>query len=193
MIYPMPKVPKPCAAEGCTNLAFARGWCRRHYGQMWRHGEISTRAAVPSNQPVQALPRADELAALIGEERRLLELTRGAATRLERLARIRQLSAEREDAIRNPRPVVSKEWSRGANHYRFNGVPTEELQRLKALGFNCREIGKRVGMTSSGVHHRLNAASARPASAVGARDKVLAFVSTGSGSPESCAGVSAGA
>ena len=30
----------PCIVEGCENPAHAKGYCRRHYGQIWRKGMI---------------------------------------------------------------------------------------------------------------------------------------------------------
>ena len=35
-------MPKPtcCIVEGCPNTSHAKGYCRRHYGQIWRRGTI---------------------------------------------------------------------------------------------------------------------------------------------------------
>ncbi len=30
-----------CIVEGCNESVHAKGYCRRHYGQIWRKGEIS--------------------------------------------------------------------------------------------------------------------------------------------------------
>ena len=35
----MPK-PAHCIVEGCPNPSHAKGYCRRHYGQIWRRGMI---------------------------------------------------------------------------------------------------------------------------------------------------------
>ena len=35
----MPK-PSRCIVEGCPNPSHAKGYCRRHYGQIWRRGMI---------------------------------------------------------------------------------------------------------------------------------------------------------
>jgi len=35
----MPK-PARCIVEGCVNPSHAKGYCRRHYGQIWRRGMI---------------------------------------------------------------------------------------------------------------------------------------------------------
>jgi len=36
------RMPKPihCIVEACPNPAHAKGYCRRHYGQIWRRGTI---------------------------------------------------------------------------------------------------------------------------------------------------------
>jgi len=31
---------QPCIIEGCTGYVHAKGYCRKHYGQIWRRGEI---------------------------------------------------------------------------------------------------------------------------------------------------------
>lgn len=31
-----------CMVEGCMNKAHAKGYCRKHYGQIWRKGKIYT-------------------------------------------------------------------------------------------------------------------------------------------------------
>ncbi|MHC4885602.1 MAG: hypothetical protein ACYTGH_11005 [Planctomycetota bacterium] len=33
---------KSCIVEGCKNYAHARGYCRKHYGQIWRKGRINS-------------------------------------------------------------------------------------------------------------------------------------------------------
>lgn len=33
--------PQQCCVEGCTNKAHAKGYCRKHYGQIWRKGRIN--------------------------------------------------------------------------------------------------------------------------------------------------------
>ena len=35
----MPK-PSRCIVDGCPNPSHAKGYCRRHYGQIWRRGMI---------------------------------------------------------------------------------------------------------------------------------------------------------
>jgi hypothetical protein len=35
----MPK-PTGCIVEGCPSASHAKGYCRRHYGQIWRRGTI---------------------------------------------------------------------------------------------------------------------------------------------------------
>ncbi len=31
-----------CRVQGCDNKAHAKGYCRKHYGQIWRKGKIYT-------------------------------------------------------------------------------------------------------------------------------------------------------
>ena len=33
-----------CIVSGCINKAHAKGYCRKHYGQIWRKGKIYTSA-----------------------------------------------------------------------------------------------------------------------------------------------------
>ena len=32
---------RKCTVNGCSNPIHAKGYCRKHYGQVWRKGEIS--------------------------------------------------------------------------------------------------------------------------------------------------------
>ena len=36
---------RQCIVEGCLNVAHARGYCRKHYGQIWRKGKINSDTA----------------------------------------------------------------------------------------------------------------------------------------------------
>ena len=41
-----------CVVPDCTNKAHAKGYCRKHYGQIWRKGKIYTSSEEnKSNQP----------------------------------------------------------------------------------------------------------------------------------------------
>ena len=33
---------RACQVNGCSTMVHAKGYCRKHYGQIWRKGEIST-------------------------------------------------------------------------------------------------------------------------------------------------------
>jgi len=33
---------RTCQVNGCSNPVHAKGYCRKHYGQIWRKGEICT-------------------------------------------------------------------------------------------------------------------------------------------------------
>jgi hypothetical protein len=60
-------MPKPvnCIVEGCPNPSHAKGYCRRHYGQIWRRGMIYN--DTPKDQttaPESGMRRDDRLKAL---------------------------------------------------------------------------------------------------------------------------------
>ena len=60
----MPK-PTHCIVAGCPNESHAKGYCRRHYGQIWRRGMIYNDA--PKDQtsaPESGMRRDDRLKAL---------------------------------------------------------------------------------------------------------------------------------
>lgn len=60
----MPK-PTQCIVEGCPNASHAKGYCRRHYGQIWRRGMIYN--DTPRDQtsaPESGMRRDDRLKAL---------------------------------------------------------------------------------------------------------------------------------
>jgi hypothetical protein len=54
-----------CIVEGCTNTSHAKGYCRRHYGQIWRRGTIYNET--PKDQttaPESGMRRDDRLKTL---------------------------------------------------------------------------------------------------------------------------------
>lgn len=61
-----------CVVTGCDNRAHAKGYCRKHYGQIWRKGKIySQDEKVPAIEE-KVLPRddTDRMRALERELRR---------------------------------------------------------------------------------------------------------------------------
>jgi hypothetical protein len=57
--------PVNCVVEGCPSLAHAKGYCRRHYGQIWRHGTIyNDTPKEKTSAPDNGLKRDDRLKAL---------------------------------------------------------------------------------------------------------------------------------
>ena len=42
-----------CMVDGCDSPVHAKGYCRRHYGQIWRKGEIS-----PLTRPAESTTRS---------------------------------------------------------------------------------------------------------------------------------------
>jgi hypothetical protein len=60
----MPK-PTNCIVEGCPNPAHAKGYCRRHYGQIWRRGMIyNDTPREKTTAPESGMRRDDRLKAL---------------------------------------------------------------------------------------------------------------------------------
>ena len=45
---------KRCMVEGCDEGVHAKGYCRRHYGQIWRKGRITDAREVPAERPSRA-------------------------------------------------------------------------------------------------------------------------------------------
>jgi hypothetical protein len=60
----MPK-PTQCIVEGCPNASHAKGYCRRHYGQIWRRGMIyNDTPREQTSAPESGMRRDDRLKAL---------------------------------------------------------------------------------------------------------------------------------
>jgi len=67
--------PAQCIVEGCPSSAHAKGYCRRHYGQIWRRGMIYNDA--PREQttaPESGIRRDDRLRALERELRKAQQM-----------------------------------------------------------------------------------------------------------------------
>lgn len=65
----MPR-PSRCVVESCPNPSHAKGYCRRHYGQIWRRGMIydTTKRQKEEDEP---LGRRDDVERLRALEREL--------------------------------------------------------------------------------------------------------------------------
>ena len=61
-----------CMVGGCGNRAHAKGYCRKHYGQIWRKGKIFTQMEEPPPAPEKTPVRddTDRMRALERELRR---------------------------------------------------------------------------------------------------------------------------
>lgn len=69
-----------CIVPGCKNPAHARGYCRKHYGQIWRRGMIYSERPDHRRNPADSRLRredADRLRAMERELRRALEMYNG--------------------------------------------------------------------------------------------------------------------
>jgi hypothetical protein len=60
-----------CRVPGCGNKSHAKGYCRKHYGQIWRRGKIVTEAGADGDE-IETGPRdeTDRMRALERELRR---------------------------------------------------------------------------------------------------------------------------
>jgi hypothetical protein len=61
---------KVCSVEGCDNKAHARGYCRKHYGQIWRKGKITSDAEGGAAVSRKSRDELERLKALERELRR---------------------------------------------------------------------------------------------------------------------------
>lgn len=70
----MPKLPQ-CVVEGCPNPSHAKGYCRRHYGQIWRRGMIyNDTPREQTSAPESGMRRDDRLKALERELRKAQQM-----------------------------------------------------------------------------------------------------------------------
>ncbi len=47
-----------CKVDGCKNSVHAKGYCRKHYGQIWRKGKVQVQQE--TNAPRQTFRRSEE-------------------------------------------------------------------------------------------------------------------------------------
>lgn len=70
-------MPKPvcCIVEGCNSASHAKGYCRRHYGQIWRRGTIyNDTPKENTTAPESDMRRDDRLRALERELRKAQQM-----------------------------------------------------------------------------------------------------------------------
>ena len=70
-------MPKPihCVVEGCANTSHAKGYCRRHYGQIWRRGMIyNNTPRQNTNAPESEMRRDDRIKSLERELRKAQQM-----------------------------------------------------------------------------------------------------------------------
>jgi hypothetical protein len=88
-----------CKVPGCPTPAHARGYCRRHYGQMWRNGQITPDTGVPKTERSAPGPVGLQISGLrscLGEAESIYERVTGLPNRLRWARRIRELKAQIE-------------------------------------------------------------------------------------------------
>ena len=67
--------PAQCVVEGCANHSHAKGYCRRHYGQIWRRGTIYNDAPKEhTTAPESGMRRDDRLKTLERELRKAQQM-----------------------------------------------------------------------------------------------------------------------
>jgi len=59
-----------CIVPGCTNKAHAKGYCRKHYGQIWRKGKIYSETELPEEDKHISRDDTDRMRALERELKR---------------------------------------------------------------------------------------------------------------------------
>ena len=90
-----------CAVDGCEKRPHAKGYCRKHYGQIWRKGEIRTdeEERQAAEKPVTQND-ADRIRALERELRRAEMMYRNVVGVEGRIKWRRELEGLRKDMIR---------------------------------------------------------------------------------------------
>lgn len=87
-----------CAAPGCLKPVHAKGYCRCHYGQIWRRGTLYEVRRKKAHAEVMADGgREDRLRSLereLARARRMYDLTVGLSGRMRWRDEIRRLEAE---------------------------------------------------------------------------------------------------
>jgi hypothetical protein len=70
----MPR-PTNCVVEGCPNASHAKGYCRKHYGQIWRRGAIyNNTPKEQTSAPESGMRRDDRLKSLERELRKAQQM-----------------------------------------------------------------------------------------------------------------------
>jgi len=60
-----------CQVQGCANRAHAKGYCRKHYGQIWRRGKTDARAEEQAPPVAEEPPPRDDTDRMRALEREL--------------------------------------------------------------------------------------------------------------------------
>ncbi|MFH0910670.1 MAG: hypothetical protein V1918_04070 [Planctomycetota bacterium] len=98
-----------CTVEGCNNPVHAKGYCRKHYGQVWRKGHISPQQdSSPIEYPEPLLAEgSDRLRALEREFRKARHMYQQVVGFEGRLKWRKEMDAVRKEIERlcNPEAV----------------------------------------------------------------------------------------
>jgi len=85
---------RSCLVEGCGNEVHAKGYCRKHYGQIWRKGKIYDD---PDEIPSRSTSTDDRLRSLQAELRRaevMYENVYGLESRIKWRREVDQIKRE---------------------------------------------------------------------------------------------------
>lgn len=93
---------KSCIVEGCKNFSHARGYCRKHYGQIWRKGRINCEAITDENESDMIFGQddSDRMRALERELRKAEHMYRNVVGFEGRLKWRKEMEAVRKEIER---------------------------------------------------------------------------------------------
>lgn len=144
-----------CVVNHCEHAVHAGGYCRRHYGQVWRNGRIDEPA---SERNPAALPKSEQLNACqreLAQTRIIYERACGLQRRLELRRQLTELEADLARIKALPAHESLEPVKLGGRGNRNSPVTDQRLKDLRALGLSHAEIGRRVGLSAVRVGQRL--------------------------------------
>lgn len=103
---------RQCIVPGCSNKAHAKGYCRKHYGQIWRKGKIYSTSDEENREKSVQRDDTDRMRALERELRRAEMMYRNVVGFEGRLKWRREIDEVRKEMKRLgmiPEEVLSAE------------------------------------------------------------------------------------
>jgi len=91
---------RKCIIEGCEAQQLARGWCRRHYNEWYRSGDIDTEREKHKHysKRVNELDRRKSLEQELQETRAIYDAVIGTKNRLNWRRKLLELELEASEA-----------------------------------------------------------------------------------------------